>query len=87
MSLLFQIESCLRITRLPASRFGRDAVKDPRIVHDLRRGRQPGARMEKRLQSYIRTLLDQAGARNARDAGIIGGVAEPVTSFRGEAGQ
>lgn len=58
MSLLYQIEACLRVTRVPASRFGRDAVRDPRIVHDLRRGRQPGRRVEERLRAHVARVLD-----------------------------
>ncbi len=60
MSLLFQIENCLRLTQLPPSRFGREAVKDPRIVHDLRRGRQPGQRMQERLKSHIAKIMAEA---------------------------
>jgi hypothetical protein len=56
MTLLHAIETCLRRTDLPASRFGRNAVRDPRLVHDLRRGRQPGASLEKRVRAYIASL-------------------------------
>lgn len=57
MSLLHAIEVCLRISNIPPSRFGRDSVRDPRLVHDLRRGRQPGHRMEQRVRSHIAQLL------------------------------
>lgn len=53
MLLLKAIETCLRVTNTPPSRFGRDAVKDPRLVHDLRRGRMPGAALERRVLSHI----------------------------------
>lgn len=62
MSLLFQIENCLRLTQLPPSRFGREAVKDPRIVHDLRRGRQPGQRMQERLKAHMTRIMAEAQA-------------------------
>lgn len=65
MSLLSQIEACLKLTRLPPSRFGRDAVSDPRIVHDLRRGRQPGERMERRLRAHMTRVLAAHQARGA----------------------
>jgi hypothetical protein len=68
MSLLYQIESCLRTTRVPASRFGRDAVRDPRIVHDLRRGRQPGPGMEQRLRAHLATVLHAHAARSLDSA-------------------
>lgn len=53
MSLLWQIERHLKETGTPPTRFGRMAVKDPRLVHDLRRGRQPGSRMERRVLAFI----------------------------------
>lgn len=57
MSLLHAIEVCLKFTNVPPSRFGRDSVRDPRLVHDLRRGRQPGRRMEKRVRAHMAGLL------------------------------
>lgn len=57
MSLLYSVETFLRTTRIPPSRFGREAVKDPRLVHDLRRGRQPGAALEKRVRKHIAEML------------------------------
>lgn len=57
MSLLHAIEVCLRISNIPPSRFGRDSVRDPRLVHDLRRGRQPGRRMEQRVRQHIEQVL------------------------------
>jgi hypothetical protein len=59
MTLLHAIEACLRATRLPPSRFGRNAVGDPRLVHDLRRGREPGPAMEQRVRAYIANLPAQ----------------------------
>jgi hypothetical protein len=57
MSLLHAIETCLRLTQLPPSRFGRESVKDPRLVHDLRRGRQPGPAMERRVRIHIAATI------------------------------
>ena len=62
MSLLHAIEVCLRISNIPPSRFGRDSVRDPRLVHDLRRGRQPGRRMEQRVRSHIAQVLATGAA-------------------------
>jgi hypothetical protein len=42
MSVLIKIDQFLRRTGMPVSKFGRLAVNDPRLVHDLKRGRQPG---------------------------------------------
>ncbi|TPE63973.1 hypothetical protein FJQ54_03815 [Sandaracinobacter neustonicus] len=68
MSLLHAIETCLRLSNVPPSRFGRDSVRDPRLVHDLRRGRQPGRRMEERVKRHIEHVLSELpdDARPAR---------------------
>src|SRR3546814_19724689 len=51
MSLLWQIERHLKETGTPPTLFGRRAVRDPRLVHALRRGRPPGPRMEQDRKS------------------------------------
>ncbi len=51
--LLARIEAYLRKTGTPPTRFGRDAVRDPRLVHDLRRGRTASDRMAERVTAYI----------------------------------
>ncbi len=53
MHLLRQIEIFLRDTRMPATKFGRDAVQDPRLVRDLRNGREPRRRMEDRVEHFM----------------------------------
>lgn len=53
MELLFEIERFLRANHMPATNFGRLAVRDPRLVHDMRRGRQPGRRMTVRVRAFI----------------------------------
>lgn len=58
MSLLRAVETCLRMTDIPPSRFGRDSVRDPRLVHDLRRGREPGSAVEKRVRVHIDRILN-----------------------------
>ena len=57
MSLLHAIEACLSLPTNPPSRFGRDSVRDPRLVHDLRRRRQPARRMEQPVRTHIAQLL------------------------------
>lgn len=59
MSLLHAIETCLRLTNEPPSRFGRRSAKDPRLVHDMRRGRQPGPALERRVLAYIDQQIAQ----------------------------
>lgn len=53
MSLLKQIEAHLKSSGLPATRFGRIVVNDPRLVHDLRNGRQPGPGIVARVTRFI----------------------------------
>lgn len=53
MSLLIEIDRFLRRTAMPQTKFGRLAVKDPRLVGDLRRGRQPGARTVARVKAFM----------------------------------
>ncbi len=51
--LLTRIEHYLRRTGMPPTRFGREAARDPRLVHDLRRGRTVGDRLLRRVTAYI----------------------------------
>lgn len=53
MYLLRAIEQHLRRTGTPPTRFGRDALGDPRFVEDLRRGREPRAGTERRIRAYL----------------------------------
>jgi 2,4-dienoyl-CoA reductase-like NADH-dependent reductase (Old Yellow Enzyme family) len=48
-----QIEKFLRDSGMSATRFGREVARDPRLVHDLRRGREPGAGMVARITAYL----------------------------------
>jgi hypothetical protein len=51
--LLARIDAHLRRTRLPVTRFGRDAVGDPNFVLDLRDGRMPRDSTVKRVLAFI----------------------------------
>ena len=53
MSTLRTIEKFLRRTGMAATTFGRDAVRDPRLVHDLRKGREPSDRMKRRVEHFM----------------------------------
>lgn len=53
MTLLGSIERYLKKTGVPPSRFGREAVGDPRLVHDLRLGREPRPAMIARVSAFI----------------------------------
>ena len=56
MSLIVDIDRYLRRTGIAESTFGRRAVNDPRLVGDLRRGRQPGPRIAGRVKAIIGQL-------------------------------
>lgn len=51
--LLREVEKFLRQNDTPPTRFGRDAVGDPRFVFDLRNGRDPRPRTVARVRAYL----------------------------------
>ena len=51
--LIRKIEKFLRHTDMPATTFGRLAVRDPGFVRDLRNGRTPRTRMERRVEHFM----------------------------------
>lgn len=53
MNLLREIESHLRRHETTAARFGRDVVRDPRFVFDLRNGREPRPITEARVRAFM----------------------------------
>ena len=53
MALLIKIDRFLRQTEMPPTKFGRLAVRDPRLVGDLKRGREPGPAMCRRVEQFI----------------------------------
>lgn len=52
-NLLHAIELGLRRTGMTPSRFGREVARDPRLVFDLRRGRQLRDNTERRVRGYL----------------------------------
>ena len=61
MHLLRRIEGYLRRSATPPTRFGREAVHDPRFVFDLRNGREPRPATAARVHNWI----DDQEARRA----------------------
>jgi hypothetical protein len=51
--LLVKIDRYLRWTLMSETRFGRLAVNDPRLVHDLRHGRQLRPETAARVESFM----------------------------------
>jgi 2,4-dienoyl-CoA reductase-like NADH-dependent reductase (Old Yellow Enzyme family) len=63
MTLLRRIEAFLRSTDTPATRFGREAVRDPRFVFDLRLGREPRPETEAKVRAFLAICEAQRKAR------------------------
>lgn len=55
MAVLRKIHQFLNHSGMPPTKFGRLAVNDPRLVGDLRNGREPGTRMVKRIEAFLET--------------------------------
>lgn len=53
MTILRTIEKFLDRTSMAPTRFGRDSIHDPRIVFDMRNGREPTDRTIKRLEHFM----------------------------------
>jgi hypothetical protein len=58
---LGMVEAFLRRTGLSASTFGRQALRDSRIVFDMRRGRAISDRVQRRLKHFMAAV--EAGER------------------------
>ncbi len=53
MSTLRSIERFLKKSGMAPTAFGRQAARDPRLVFDLRRGREPTDRMKRRIEHFM----------------------------------
>lgn len=51
--LLIEVEKFLRSRQISAARFGREVMRDPRFVFDLRNGREPRARTVTRVRAFL----------------------------------
>jgi len=51
--LIRKIEKFLRLTGMPATKFGRLAARDPRLVLDMRNGREPRRLMVLRVEHFM----------------------------------
>jgi hypothetical protein len=60
--LLPQVERYIRQSGMPPSRFGREAVNDPRFVHDLRLGREPRPKTAARVVAWLKNHPIDNGA-------------------------
>ena len=53
MYLLREVENFLRNSDVPPTRFGREAMGDPRFVFDLRNGREPRPATVARIRRFL----------------------------------
>ena len=54
--LLRDVEKFLRQSDVAPTRFGREAMGDPRFVFDLRNGRDPRPRTVAKVRAYLETV-------------------------------
>lgn len=64
MELLQMVRQHLKVTGTPASRFGREAIGDPRLVHDLDQGRECRPVTAARVLAHI----ERSGVRRMNEA-------------------
>lgn len=60
--LIREIEKFLRAHGLSATTFGVLAASDPRLVFDLRNGREPRKRMRLRVEHFMNTFAESKDA-------------------------
>ena len=60
MAILGKVERYLRKHGIPATKFGRLAVRDPLLVGDLRNGRELRARTLARVEAFLAKPPPQA---------------------------
>ena len=60
--LIRKIEVFLRRTGMTPTKFSRLAAQDPRFVADLRNGRTPRTRMEKRVEHFMNAYQESPHA-------------------------
>jgi hypothetical protein len=58
-STLYLIERFLRRTDIPATKFGRMVAKDPRLVLDMRNGREVGTRMRCKIEHFMNNYQEE----------------------------
>lgn len=63
MNIRREIELFLRRTGMRPARFGRLAARDPRLVFDVRAGREMRSMMVRRVREFIATQDAQKEAR------------------------
>lgn len=67
---LSEIETFMAAKQMDATTFGREALKDPSFVFELRDGRSPNLRTVERVREYMEgALQDESGPTPPQRAG------------------
>lgn len=53
MYMLSKVERFIKARCIAPTRFGREVAHDPRLVFDMRRGREPGATLSRKIEAHI----------------------------------
>ena len=64
MHIRRQIELFLRHSGMSATRFGRLVANDPRLVNDIREGREVRASMADKIRAFIESRGGSGGGRS-----------------------
>ncbi|MDG5489816.1 hypothetical protein NYR55_14420 [Sphingomonas sp. BGYR3] len=65
MEMLWKIERFLRDQQMPPTKFGRLVARDPRLVLDMRNGREPRPEMVGRIEAFIGNNRQDGGRNGA----------------------
>ncbi|WP_288415775.1 hypothetical protein [uncultured Novosphingobium sp.] len=60
--ILHHVEQFLRLHDMPWTKFGRLAAGDPRLVEDMRNGREPRPAMIRKLEHFMNTHTENTNA-------------------------
>lgn len=61
--LIRTIEKFLREHQMPATKFGRLAANDPRLVLDMRLGREPRSPLKSRVEHFMNKYRETLNVR------------------------
>ena len=62
-TLLRRIERYLHLTRTAPTTFGRECARDPQLVFDMRRGREPRLNLQRRINAFLDAREDPSWTR------------------------
>lgn len=68
-TLLRNIEIFLKEADMPPSVFGRGAARDPRLVSDIRAGREVGTRLKLRIEFFMQQWRAEYRQKRVRPVG------------------